>query len=92
LGYELELPPAGFATKDEHWRDVGVPDEERGLGDDRIIDPGGAARRIWFQVVPEPETVKNDLQVGPLLLGLHAHVQPAPLPPRVCPDVPACGG
>lgn len=59
LGYELEPPPIGFATWDEYWRDVGVPDEDLGVGADRIIDPGGAGSRIWFQVVPEPKTVKN---------------------------------
>jgi hypothetical protein len=59
LGYELEPPPTGFATWDEYWRDVGVPEEDLGVGADRIIDPGGAGPRIWFQVVPEPKTAKN---------------------------------
>ena len=59
LGYELEPPPSGFATWDEYWRDVGVPEEELGAGADRIIDPAGAGPRIWFQVVPEHKTIKN---------------------------------
>lgn len=59
LGYEREPPPAGFATWDGYWRDVGVPEEELGAGADRIIDPGGAGPLIWFQVVPEPKTIKN---------------------------------
>jgi hypothetical protein len=59
LGYELEPPPTGFATWDEYWRDVGVPEEDLGVGADRIIDPGGAGPRIWFQVVPGPKTAKN---------------------------------
>jgi Glyoxalase-like domain len=59
LGYELEPPPTGFATWDEYWRDVGVPEEDLGVGADRIIDPGGAGPRIWFQVVPEPKKAKN---------------------------------
>jgi hypothetical protein len=63
LRYEFEPPPAGFATWDEYWRDVGVPEEELGVGADRIIDPGGAGPRIWFQVVPEPKTVKNRLHL-----------------------------
>jgi len=63
LGYELELPPAGFATWDDYWRDVGVPDEDLGVGADRIIDPGGVGPRIWFQVVAEPKTVKNRLHL-----------------------------
>jgi hypothetical protein len=61
LGYEFEPPPEGFATWDDYWRDVGVREEELGLGQDRIIDPDGSGPRIWFQVVPEPKAVKNRL-------------------------------
>jgi Glyoxalase-like domain len=68
LGYELEPPPAGFATWDDYWRSVGVPEDELGLGADCIIDPAGAGPRIWFQVVPESKTIKNrlhlDIHVG----------------------------
>jgi hypothetical protein len=67
LGYELEPPPSGFATWDEYWRDVGVPEEDLGIGADCIVDPGRAGPRIWFQVVPEPKTVKNRLH-----LDIHA--------------------
>jgi hypothetical protein len=63
LGYELEPPPSGFATWDDYWRDVGMPEEDLGIGDDRIADPGGAGPRIWFQVVPEPKTIKNRLHL-----------------------------
>jgi hypothetical protein len=63
LGYELEPPPAGFATWDDYWRDVGVPEDELGIGADSIIDPGGGGPRIWFQVVPENKTVKNRLHL-----------------------------
>ena len=63
LRYELEPPPAGFATWDEYWRDVGVPEEDLGIGADCIIDPSGASPRIWFQVVPEPKTLKNRLHL-----------------------------
>ncbi|MBO0785058.1 MAG: VOC family protein [Actinobacteria bacterium] len=59
LGYEPEPPPPGYASWDDYWRDVGVPEEELGAGADRIVDPGGAGPRIWFQVVPEPKTIKN---------------------------------
>ena len=41
LGYEFEPPPAGFATWDDYWRDVGVPEADLGIGEDRII--GGRA-------------------------------------------------
>ena len=68
LGYEFEPPPDGFPTWDDYWRDVGVPEEELGLGEDSIIDPTGKGPRIWFQVVPELKAVKNrlhlDIHVG----------------------------
>jgi glyoxalase superfamily protein len=63
LRYELEPPPAGFATWDDYWRDVGVPESDLGIGADRIADPGGAGPRIWFQVVPERKTIKNRLHL-----------------------------
>jgi hypothetical protein len=67
LGYELEPPPPGFATWDDWRRDLGLPEAERGLGADSIIDPDGAGPRIWFQVVPDTKTVKNRLH-----LDIHA--------------------
>jgi Glyoxalase-like domain len=63
LRYEFEPPPAGFATWDDYWRDVGVPDEDLGIGEDRIIDPGGGGPRIVFMVVPESKTIKNRLHL-----------------------------
>jgi hypothetical protein len=53
LEYELEPPPEGFPTWDDYWRDVGVPEEELGMGQDCIVDPDGSGPRIWFQVVPD---------------------------------------
>jgi hypothetical protein len=67
LGYVFEPPPAGFADWDAYWRDVGVPEDELGLGDDLIFDPDGRHPRIWFQVVPERKTIKNRLH-----LDIHA--------------------
>jgi hypothetical protein len=63
LGYQLEPPPAGFTTWDDYWRDVGLPEEELGVGEDRITDPDGRGPRIWFQVVPERKTIKNRLHL-----------------------------
>jgi hypothetical protein len=63
LGYELEPPPAGFGTWDDYWRDVGVPEDDLGIGADCIIDPDGGGPRVWFQVVPEGKTVKNRLHI-----------------------------
>jgi catechol 2,3-dioxygenase-like lactoylglutathione lyase family enzyme len=71
LGYAVEPPPDGYDTWVAYWRSLRVPEEE--LPDeedvhDSIVDPSGAGPRIWFQLVPEPKTVKNrvhlDLQVG----------------------------
>jgi hypothetical protein len=67
LGYELQPPPPGFESWDEYWRDVGVPEEDLGIGEDRIVDAGGDGPRIWFQVVPEPKTIKNRIH-----LDIHA--------------------
>jgi len=54
---------AGFATWDDYWRDVGVGEEDLGIGQDCIIDPDGKVPRIWFQVVPELKAVKNRLHL-----------------------------
>ena len=67
LGYELEPPPAGFPTWDDYYRDLGVPEEDLGVGADRIFDPQGHGPSIWFQVVPETKAVKNRLH-----LDIHA--------------------
>lgn len=68
LGYVLEPPPEPFDTWDDYWRDFGLPEEDLGLGQDRIMDPNNEGPRIWFQVVPETKTIKNrfhlDVKVG----------------------------
>lgn len=63
LGYRLEPVPEGFASWDDYWRSVGVPEEELGVGADSITDPDGYGPRIWFQVVPEGKTIKNRIHV-----------------------------
>jgi hypothetical protein len=63
LGYVLEPPPAGFATWDDYYRDLGLPESFLGHGTDCIVDPDGAGPRIWFQVVPETKTIKNRLHL-----------------------------
>jgi Glyoxalase-like domain len=63
LGYQLEPPPSGFATWDDYWRDVGVPESDLGLGTDCIVDPDGRGPRIWFQVVPDRKGAKNRLHL-----------------------------
>ena len=67
LGYELAPPPAGFPTWDDYYRDLGLPEEELGIGADRISDPQGHGPAIWFQVVSDAKAVKNRLH-----LDIHA--------------------
>ncbi len=67
LHYQLEPPPTGFATWDDYWRDVGVGEEDLGIGEDSISDPDGQGPRIWFQRVPEQKTIKNRIH-----LDIHA--------------------
>ena len=68
LHYELEPPPEGFADWDAYYRDLGLPEEDLGLGTDCIVDPDRQGPRIWFQVVPDRKSVKNrlhlDISVG----------------------------
>jgi hypothetical protein len=63
LRYEFAPPPDGFASWDDYWRDLGLPEEDLGIGEDRIADPGGGGPSIWFQVVPEPKTIKNRIHI-----------------------------
>jgi Glyoxalase-like domain len=63
LGYQIQGPPAGFATWREFWIIKGVPASEAGEGDDRISDPSGRGPQIWFQQVPERKSIKNRLHL-----------------------------
>jgi hypothetical protein len=59
LGYVAEPPPAGFDSWDDYYRDLGLPDSDLGVGQDRIMDPESGGPRIWFREEPEAKTVKN---------------------------------
>jgi hypothetical protein len=63
LGYVLAPPPAGFATWNDYYRDLGLPEEELADGEDRISDPKGHGPEIWFHEVPEVKVVKNRLHI-----------------------------
>jgi hypothetical protein len=78
LGYVLEPIPDGFASWDDYWRSVGVPEDELGIDADSIIDPEGSGPRLWFQIVPEAKTVKNRLHFDVHASGSRA----APMPAR----------
>jgi Glyoxalase-like domain len=67
LGYVLAPPPTGFATWNDFYRELGLPEEDLFDGADRISDPDGDGPTIWFHVVPEPKQVKNRLH-----LDIHA--------------------
>jgi hypothetical protein len=58
-------PPQGFATWRDYYLSIGVPEHELGDGDcaDRLVDPKGAGPDIWFQIVPEPKSIKNRLHL-----------------------------
>ena len=59
LRYVLAPPPDGFESWDDWYRSLGVPEDELGMGEDRIVDPHGEGPAIWFQVVPEAKSIKN---------------------------------
>lgn len=67
LGYELASPPTGFATWNDYYRDLGVPEEDLADGADRISDPDGQGPSIWFNLVSDAKVVKNRLH-----LDIHA--------------------
>ena len=67
LGYELAPAPAGFATWNDFYRELNVPEGELVDGADRISDPEGHGPGIWFHVVPDAKAVKNRLH-----LDIHA--------------------
>jgi hypothetical protein len=63
LGYVIAPPPAGFATWNDFYRELGVAEEDLVDGADRISDPEGHGPSIWFHVVPDTKAVKNRLHL-----------------------------
>jgi Glyoxalase-like domain len=63
LGYELAPAPAGFATWNDYYRHLGLPEEDLVDGADRISDPDGRGPDIWFNVVPDAKSIKNRLHL-----------------------------
>jgi hypothetical protein len=66
IGYQLQDPPAGYASWEAWAREEGIPEER--WNDVSAVDPDGRGPRLYFQRVPEAKTVKNrvhlDLNVG----------------------------
>jgi catechol 2,3-dioxygenase-like lactoylglutathione lyase family enzyme len=56
LGYQLQDPPPGFASWEDWAREQGVP-EERWNEVSAVVDPDGRGPRLYFQKVPEANTV-----------------------------------
>jgi Glyoxalase-like domain len=63
LAYELAPSPAGFATWNDFYREMGVPQEDLVDGADRISDPEGHGPSIWFHVVSAAKAGKNRLHL-----------------------------
>ena len=63
LHYVIAAPPEGFESWDDFYRSIGVPEDELGIGADRIEDPRGEGPDVWFQVVPERKSIKNRLHI-----------------------------
>ena len=63
LHYVIAPPPTGFDSWDDFYASIGLPDDELGIGDDRIEDPNGEGPSIWFQVVPEKKSIKNRIHI-----------------------------
>ena len=63
LSYVIAPPPPGFDSWDDWYRSVGVPEDELGIGADRIEDPNGEGPPVWFQVVPEKKSIKNRIHI-----------------------------
>jgi len=79
LGYQPAPVPAGFATWNDYYRDLGLPEEDLIEGVDRIGDPAGHGPDIWFNQVTEEKVVKNRLH-----FDIHASGERAdPLETRV---------
>ena len=63
LHYVIAAPPEGFESWDDFYRSIRVPEDELGIGADRIEDPRGEGPDVWFQVVPERKSIKNRLHI-----------------------------
>ncbi|MEU6204224.1 VOC family protein [Micromonospora musae] len=72
LGYRVQEPPAGFESWEQALEAMGVPPERRNDAS-ALVDPEGAAPRLFFQRVPERKQAKNrvhlDVRAAPGLEG-----------------------
>ena len=72
LGYELQPPPAPFASWDEALAAWNVPADQRNNAS-AVVDPEAKGPRLFFQQVPEGKQAKNrlhlDVRAAPGLAG-----------------------
>jgi len=72
LGYELQPPPAPFASWDEALAAWNVPVDQRNNAS-AVVDPEAKGPRLFFQQVPEGKQAKNrlhlDVRAAPGLAG-----------------------
>jgi hypothetical protein len=69
LGYITQPLPEGFASLEDFFRSLGIPEEE--FGDQwALVDPAGEGPRLYFQRVPEPKTAKNRVHLDVRVAGL----------------------
>jgi Glyoxalase-like domain len=78
LHYEFKAAPDGYTSWDDYYRALGVPDEDLGLGEDRLTDPHGGGPDIWFQKVGDIKIVKNRLHLDINATGGIGHDVPRP--------------
>lgn len=62
LGYTKQDPPEGYATWWDFETAQGVPQDELNSWH-AVVDPDGAAPRVYFHRVPEPKRGKNRLHL-----------------------------
>ena len=70
LGYVVQPPPTGYDSWEAFLEANEVPPAERNSAS-AIVDPEGAAPRIFFQRVPEQRTTKNRVHLDLNLGGDH---------------------
>jgi hypothetical protein len=62
LGYQIQDPPAGYATWEEFLRARRVPEEQWNSASS-VVDPAGRGPRLYLQRVPEPKAGKNRMHL-----------------------------
>ena len=68
-GLRRTAGPGRVCDRLDYRREVGVPEDELYMGDDRLVDPAGHGPRLWFQQVPEGKVVKNRLNLDLRISG-----------------------